>query len=201
MYRKAPPDRPVQLLTHSTPPRPGIDSGPRSFSGDLSIRAKRGVVRAKTRDRGAAMIPIGPAGQLWIATHQNERDRRLAEERLGRLAARWTRRRWLAPGRMRGPALEEPGRIRPSRTRGSGSARENGYARTMTIDEEAPRAGSTGTPEADEPTGRPAEASPLDRGLAPPSVEPEITSTHALDRGLAPPDDEGTEDTGETSRP
>ncbi|WP_326948069.1 MULTISPECIES: hypothetical protein [unclassified Amycolatopsis] len=30
----------------------------------------------------------------------------------------------------------------------------------------------------------------LDRGLAPPSVEPEITSTHPLDRGLAPPDEE-----------
>ncbi|WP_284746350.1 hypothetical protein [Amycolatopsis sp. RTGN1] len=39
---------------------------------------------------------------------------------------------------------------------------------------------------------RPAET--LDRGLAPPSVVPEITSTHPLDRGLAPPDDE--EETG-----
>ena len=39
---------------------------------------------------------------------------------------------------------------------------------------------------------RPAET--LDRGLAPPSVVPEITTTHPLDRGLAPPDDE--EETG-----
>ncbi|WP_328457689.1 hypothetical protein [Amycolatopsis sp. NBC_00438] len=36
----------------------------------------------------------------------------------------------------------------------------------------------------------------LDRGLAPPSVPPEVTSTHPLDRGLAPPEDEeaGRED-------
>jgi hypothetical protein len=38
------------------------------------------------------MIPISQTGQLWIATHQSERDRRQAEGRLGRLVARWTRR-------------------------------------------------------------------------------------------------------------
>jgi hypothetical protein len=38
------------------------------------------------------MIPISQTGQLWNATHQSERDRRQAEERLGRLVARWTRR-------------------------------------------------------------------------------------------------------------
>jgi hypothetical protein len=38
--------------------------------------------------------------------------------------------------------------------------------------------------------GDEAEERTLDRGLAPPSVEPEITSTHPLDRGLAPPDEE-----------
>ncbi len=37
----------------------------------------------------------------------------------------------------------------------------------------------------------------LDRGLAPPSVVPEITTTHPLDKGLAPPDDEP--DDGRTS--
>jgi hypothetical protein len=40
----------------------------------------------------------------------------------------------------------------------------------------------------------PAEDRTLDRGLAPPSVEPEITSTHPLDRGLAPPDEDATTD-------
>ncbi|MFG1642162.1 hypothetical protein ACGFMK_17905 [Amycolatopsis sp. NPDC049252] len=35
------------------------------------------------------MIPIS---QLSTVTHQSERDRRLAEERLARLVARWTRR-------------------------------------------------------------------------------------------------------------
>ncbi len=39
------------------------------------------------------MIPISQAGQLWTATHQSERDRRRAKERLGELVARWTRRR------------------------------------------------------------------------------------------------------------
>ncbi|MEU8640068.1 hypothetical protein AB0C38_48405 [Amycolatopsis sp. NPDC048633] len=53
----------------------------------------------------------------------------------------------------------------------------------MTNDAETPR---NGTPDPDELS----EPSTLDRGLAPPSVEPEITSTHPLDRGLAPPDDE-----------
>ena len=44
-------------------------------------------------------------------------------------------------------------------------------------------------------TDVPGEAQPaetLDRGLAPPSVVPEVTSTHPLDRGLAPPDGEET---------
>ena len=36
------------------------------------------------------MIPVS---QLWTVTCQSERDRRRAEERLGRLAARWARRR------------------------------------------------------------------------------------------------------------
>lgn len=35
------------------------------------------------------MIPVS---QLWTVTCQSERDRRRAEERLGRLVARWTRR-------------------------------------------------------------------------------------------------------------
>jgi hypothetical protein len=65
----------------------------------------------------------------------------------------------------------------------------------MMFDEEDSRAGDTGTPEAGEPEDRRPEAPTLDRGLAPPSVEPETTSTHPLDRGLAPPEDEGTEDT------
>ncbi|MEV7042302.1 hypothetical protein [Amycolatopsis sp. NPDC051061] len=39
------------------------------------------------------MIPISQTGQLWTATHQGERDRRRAEQRLGELVARWTRRK------------------------------------------------------------------------------------------------------------
>jgi hypothetical protein len=39
------------------------------------------------------MIPISQTSQLWTATHRSEGDRRRAEERLGRLAARWARRR------------------------------------------------------------------------------------------------------------
>jgi len=59
-----------------------------------------------------------------------------------------------------------------------------GYPSTMT------------TPENDrEPDEE--EAPVLDRGLAPPSVEPEITSTQPLDKGLAPPDDENGEGNGE----
>ncbi|MFJ1765363.1 hypothetical protein ACIOD2_33910 [Amycolatopsis sp. NPDC088138] len=38
-----------------------------------------------------------------------------------------------------------------------------------------------------------AEPRTLDRGLAPPSVDPEITSTEPLDRGLAPPDEDPAE--------
>jgi hypothetical protein len=39
------------------------------------------------------MIPISQTGQLWTATHQSERDRRRAEERLATVVARWVRRR------------------------------------------------------------------------------------------------------------
>jgi hypothetical protein len=60
-------------------------------------------------------------------------------------------------------------------------------------DEQDRRPVDTEVPEEDEPT----EAQTLDRGLAPPSVDPEITSTHPLDRGLAPPDDEETVGDGE----
>jgi hypothetical protein len=49
------------------------------------------------------MIPISQTGQLWAATHQGERDRRRAEERLGELVARWTRRRRPSTGEPRAP--------------------------------------------------------------------------------------------------
>ncbi|MFG1644406.1 hypothetical protein ACGFMK_29320 [Amycolatopsis sp. NPDC049252] len=58
----------------------------------------------------------------------------------------------------------------------------------MTSQEER-RPGDTGMSEEDES----AEHRTLDRGLAPPSVEPEITSTEPLDRGLAPPDEDPVE--------
>jgi hypothetical protein len=52
---------------------------------------------------------------------------------------------------------------------------------------------NTDRPEEDTPAETETEAPVLDRGLAPPSEVPEITSTHPLDRGLAPPDDENGE--------
>ncbi|MEA5363868.1 hypothetical protein VA596_30340 [Amycolatopsis sp., V23-08] len=55
----------------------------------------------------------------------------------------------------------------------------------MNSDEEERRPGDTGMSEEDES----AEPRTLDRGLAPPSVVPEVTSTEPLDRGLAPPDE------------
>ncbi|MDT7800957.1 MAG: hypothetical protein QOI78_4390 [Actinomycetota bacterium] len=60
----------------------------------------------------------------------------------------------------------------------------------MMSDEEERHPGDTGVSAEDDP----AEDRTLDRGLAPPSVEPEITSTHPLDRGLAPPDEDPTTD-------
>jgi hypothetical protein len=51
MYRKAPPEGPVQLLTHPTRPEPGIDTAPESFSGagvDPGDRRRR---QDETRDR------------------------------------------------------------------------------------------------------------------------------------------------------
>ena len=50
---------------------------------------------------------------------------------------------------------------------------------------------------ADTPAEHETEEQILDRGLAPPSEVPEITSTEPLDRGLAPPDDENAADKDE----
>jgi hypothetical protein len=39
------------------------------------------------------MFHPGQAGLIWHLTHQTDRDRREVDDRLGRLAARWSRRR------------------------------------------------------------------------------------------------------------
>ncbi|WP_410673361.1 hypothetical protein [Amycolatopsis sp. cmx-4-68] len=54
------------------------------------------------------MIPISQTGQLWIADHQGERDRRRAEARLGELVARWTRRRRPSTRQARAPEWTPP---------------------------------------------------------------------------------------------